>query len=177
MSIKNVKPYWKRNNLIAFDVSTRSTGWAIWQNGKMISGVIQPPKENTLLWERTRYIHHRVENLLFSDYCDWNVALEETIPKGYGMVAMLSEARSAVVTAIPSIITLADISPSTWKSYFGIKKMGSIQEKEAAHKWMCQIWKKDIPITMLGKEKTYDESDAIAVLTYTLYNKDYTEEL
>jgi len=169
MSIQNIKPFWRGRSAIGFDVSTRSTGWAIWNDYRLISGVIQPPKQNELVWERIRYIHHEVENLLFNDQStDWSIFIEETIPKGFHQVAVLSEARAAVITAIPSILTLENISPSTWKSYFKCVTGDSDRDKQAAHKMMCQLWGKDIPVTKVGKDATYDESDAIAILTYGL---------
>ncbi len=176
MSIQNVKPFWHRHSALAFDVSTRSTGWAMWTDCRIISGVIQPPKKLELLWERIRYIHREVKDLLYDNAdVDYGVFMEETIPKGFHMVAVLSEARASVITAIPSILTFENVSPSTWKSYFKCVTGNSDRDKETAHKMMCQLWHKDFPVTMLGKEKSYDETDAVAVLTYGIYNKSYEE--
>ena len=173
----NFKPYWNNRDVIAFDVSTWSTGWAMWFRNNLTSGYFQPPPSMELLWERTRYLNREVRDLLYYHHgSDFHVFLEQTIPKGFQMVAMLSEARSAVVTAIPSIVTLANVSPSTWKSHFKCVRGKSAEEKAAAHKAMCELWNRDFPITTRGKERTYDETDAVAVLTYGLQALDYEEE-
>ena len=175
-----ILPYWYGRSIFAGDISTWSSGWAIWHRNEMTSGAIQPPPTMELLWERTRFLHREVKDLLRrTQNVDWHVFLEETIPKGFKMVAMLSEARAAVVTAIPSIITLKDVSPSTWKGAYGClwKNSKSDEEKEAAYIVACNKWQRQFPVTMKGRNRSYDETDAVAILTYALEHVEYTEEV
>lgn len=196
-----IKDYWKNKTLLALDVSTWSTGWALWNRNQMTNGAIQPPREMTVLWERIVFQARHVSHLLFTHAVNTPIYLvleagiakrrrikvqkqitnyftgrvdyinHEDKPMETKTLMALAEVRGGLIATINDLAAVIEVAPTTWKSYFGCIWKGSSgdEEKAAAHRMMERLWGITVPITINQRnKKTFDASDALAVLTYTL---------
>lgn len=188
-----VNPFWTNKIAIAFDVSTRSTGYAYrspfpTQNkitgfGAVGYAAIQPPERYSVT-ERIRCLYENILNIapiMFANK-DCYVFIEEGFFKHSGKTSlMLGEARGAVICGVGAVSAIVEVPVATWKKHLGCqleKTKGEHKgdlEKEMAHKILCDKWGFDIPITKLKGKKTYDVSDAFGILTYALENLEFYE--
>lgn len=173
-----IKDFWQKNNAVAFDVSTWSTGWAAWIDGKLKYGCIQAEK-GMLHYERVQYLARVVRDLDFigDPFKPLFVFIEEGLFLHSAKNSMqLGEARGAVIAAIPDASAIIEVNVSTWKSYCCPKVKGRDAQKEAARQFVCKYWGHEFPQTYSPKnpkELTYDITDAVGILTYVLNEKEY----
>ena len=189
----NIKKFWKDKIAIAFDVSTRSTGWAycslkkpegnsLAKIKKIDYGVIQPPDKYSVT-ERIKYIYSRVlqlEPILFNGD-DCYIFIEEGFFKHSGKTSlMLGEARGAVMCGVGTVPAIVEVPVATWKKHLGCQ-LGSVKgekkgdlEKQMVHKKVCEKWDIDFPVSMLKSKATYDVTDAIGILTYALETLEFS---
>jgi len=179
-----MKTFWNNNNAVAFDVSTWSTGWAAWIDGKLKYGCIQAAK-GMLHYERVQYLARVVRDLDFigDPFKPLFVFIEEGLFLHSAKNSMqLGEARGAVIAAIPDASAIIEVSVSAWKGFCGAKfktvKGVSNRKKEkiAVEKFVKKDWYHDFPQTyspIKPKEATYDITDAVGILTYVINEKEF----
>lgn len=175
----NVKEFWFKNNCVAFDVSSWSTGWAAWTNGKLSYDCIQPSKE-MLAYERVQFLHRVVKDLPFVNdpFQPLFVFIESGIHKHSAATTMLlGEARGAVISACWDASAVIEINPSTWKTFCGAKFKGSKSEneKKIVAEFVNKAWNQKFPITKhpVSKKQTFDIHDAMGILTFALMTKEF----
>lgn len=190
-----MKKFWRNNIALAFDVSTRSTGWACYIPQTLIAseplaklqplmyGVIQPPEQYCYL-ERIRFLHKVVmglEPLLFmANKC--YIFIEDGVYKhSIKTTMMLGEARGAVISACQEAPAIIEVGVSQWKKSCGCQlksikgeKKGEL-EKQMVRQEMIKYWGTDFPQTFIKNKPTYDITDAMGILTYALDNIEFEE--
>lgn len=190
-----MKKFWENNIALAFDVSTRSTGWACYIPQTLIAseplaklqplmyGVIQPPEQYCYL-ERIRFLHKVVmglEPLLFmANKC--YIFIEDGVYKhSIKTTMMLGEARGAVISACQEAPAIIEVGVSQWKKSCGCQlksvkgeKKGEL-EKQMVRENMCKIWRHDFPQTFIKNKPTYDITDAIGILTHAINTFEFEE--
>lgn len=148
-------------NIVSFDVSSVSTGWAFFRNGKLDSiGTIQPPSEcrlqEKLYWFRNEVIS--ILNIFKPDYA----VVEETYLKNVKTLKTLMQFIGVINVACFTEIAKDPIfvSPQTVRSHFGIKS------KEDAFDYVKTKYK--IKLKDFTFETGNDISDAVIQGLYWL---------
>lgn len=174
-----LKEYWKTNNAIAFDAASWSSGWAAWRNGLLYSGAIQAPKGMSSA-ERVAYMANEVRDMMKELFRSNNghIFLESGIARSKMNAMLLGEVRGAIIGACSNCKSFQEISNSTWKSTLGIRARDSESQKREARNTLSAWWGFEIDMTYSEHYKgyTFDESDAIAVLTHAIIKIDYKED-
>lgn len=178
-----MKPYWKTNRAIFFDVSTKSTGWAAWdyEIGFIHYGALQADRKASPL-ERVCDISaqaNRLLNELKIGTAGVAIFIEEGVFKGKRVAMLLGEARGAIMAAVRDrAILIEEVGNGAWKKYLRVLTTDAYDkdEKIQAHRNIEAILQTSVSVTHYGKEATYDESDAIGGLIFVLCNKQYEEE-
>jgi hypothetical protein len=186
---------WNGLTVGALDVSTQSTGWAMLKAGQLYNGAIQTPSK--YVYERIRKLNIALKQISDSFIPDLIImeagfADSESVSfcprcneKIHGSLSfsdrsaeitmMLAEARGAASAAFGCPIM--KIGNTTWKNKLGIFTRDKLQRDEIKYNVYieaCAMWNVDLPITLLGKKATYDESDAAAILGVVLRDMEYS---
>lgn len=146
--------------LLALDQSSRITGYAIFEDGKLVSyNKFNAEAVGTEIGKRLEYIRNKVKSLI-EDNNITEVILEDiqmqgnivnnvqtfkTLAEVFGVISEL-----LVEMNIPQSAVLA----SSWKSALGIKGRARAEQKRAAQDWV---------VTAYGVKPTQDECDAICI--------------
>ena len=146
--------------LLALDQSSRITGWAIFDNGKLEKyGKFDAEVAGSAIGDRLEYIRNKVKNLIEDNKIDEviiediqmqgnvvnNVQTFKVLAEVFGVISEL-----LVEMKIPQSAVLA----SSWKSALGIKGRARADQKRNAQQWV---------ITAYGVKPTQDECDAICI--------------
>lgn len=176
--MNNIKPFWAEHSAAAYDVATWATGYAFWYERRLYSGAIQAEK-NMSTYERIAFMATEVRKLMKEIFPTGNahIFLESGIARSITNAMLLGEARGAVIAACSNCLSFAEISNSTWKCTLGIRARDSETQKAEAHTTLSAWWGFDIDRTYSEHYKcfSYDESDAIAVLTHAITKLNYEE--
>ncbi len=186
---------WRGKQIAALDVATQSTGWAVWDGEKFYVGSVQPksPYVYKRIQDLQKMLFYSVAFNFQLDMVVMEAGFAETgeslfCPKCneriYGATSffdrsaevtmMLAEARGAAAAAFSCPIM--KIGNTSWKKALGIQTAAKLKRdtvKYEVYLAACEMWGKDLPITMLKKKATYDESDAAAILAVVLRDMRY----
>jgi len=178
-----MKPYWKTNRAIFFDVSTKSTGWAAWDyyNGFIRYGVLQADSRESVLERicKLSAMANQLLNELKITTAGIAIFIEEGVFKSKKTAMLLGEARGAIMAAVRDRATcIKEVGNGAWKKFLRVQ-VGEAYDKEEkvhAHRNLEKILETSVSVTHYGKETTYDESDALGGLLYALCAIDLEEE-
>jgi len=177
--LSRLKPYWHKHDAIAWDVSTRSTGYAIWRKGLFYGGSFQPDGKMST-YERIAFMADEARKLMKELFKDGqvDVFLESGIARSITNAMLLGEARGAIIGACSTARSFNEISNSTWKSILGARARDSDTQKREAYETLCKWLGFEIDQTYCEhyKKFTFDESDAYGVLITAITTKNYEEE-
>lgn len=152
------------SRLLALDQSTRITGWAIFENGKLIKyGKFDAGAKGGEINDRLVVIRNTIKQLI-SDYQITEVVIEDiqeqnnittykALAEVYGVLEeMLTE------EGIPYRTVFA----SSWKSTCGVKGRARAEQKKNAQAYVENTY---------AIKATQDESDAICIGTHVIKEK------
>lgn len=147
--------------LLALDQSSKITGWAIFDNGKLEqygkfdSGDIELPA-------RLTYIRNRIQDIIALQEIDEVVLEDIQLQNTVGNNVVTYKALAEVIGVITQLLnemrvphTL--IHSSTWKSALSIKGRNRPEQKRAAQQYVVNTYHMD------KKKPTQDECDAICI--------------
>lgn len=148
------------SKLLALDQSSRVTGWAIFDNGKLVThGKFDAETVGSNIGKRLEYIRNKVKKLIEDNNIDEvimediqmqgnvvnNVQTFKTLAEVFGVISEL-----LVELDIPQSAVLA----SSWKSALGIKGRARAEQKRNAQQWVVDTY---------SVKPTQDECDAICI--------------
>ena len=146
------------SKLLALDQSSRITGWAIFENGKLCDygkfNYEAYPIEERLYKIRNKVseliTHHEITEVILEDIQMQNnvvnnVQTFKVLAEVFGVISEL-----CVELNIPQFSVLA----STWKHTLGIKGKDRAAQKRNAQQWVVDTY---------GTKPTQDECDAICI--------------
>ena len=154
--------------LLALDQATQTTGWALFQNGKLADqGIFSPPGS---LEERLTKIRKWLNEFLDQYPNEIEVAIEEiqlqsnrpgqSRDMGVTTYKKLAYVQGIIIELLTSKkIHYSIIPSSSWKSTCGIKGKGSQEQKENAAKYVESVY---------GIKPIQDICDAICIGHYCL---------
>jgi Holliday junction resolvasome RuvABC endonuclease subunit len=146
--------------LLALDQSSRITGWAIFNDGKLVKyGKFNAELISDNIGERLEYIRNKVKELINENGIEEviiediqmqgnvvnNVQTFKTLAEVFGVISEL-----LVEMKIPQSAVLA----SSWKSALGIKGRARAEQKRNAQQWVVDTY---------SVKPTQDECDAICI--------------
>ena len=151
------------SKLLALDQSSRITGWAIFENGKLLKyGKFNAESVGPGLGERLNYIRNTIKNIVVDNEID-EVIFEDIQMQGNvvnnvqtfkalaEVIGIISEL--LVELKIPQSAALA----SSWKSALGIRGRARAEQKRNARLWVEQTY---------AVKPTQDECDAVCIGSY-----------
>ena len=146
--------------ILALDQSSRITGWAIFDNGKLVNyGKFNAEVVGANIGDRLEFIRNKIRKLIEDNQIDEvimediqmqgnvvnNVQTFKVLAEVFGVVSEL-----LVEMKIPQSAVLA----SSWKSALGIKGRARAEQKQNAQKWVIDTY---------SVKPTQDECDAICI--------------
>lgn len=144
--------------LLALDQATHITGWAVFEDDKLIEfGKIVSNHED--LGQRLYYIKHEILSLIdkynINEVVFEDIQLQNNVGNNVQTFKSLAELFGVLQETfaeikMPNVATLA----SSWKSALGIKGKGRAEQKRNAQSWVVNAY---------GVRPTQDEADAIAI--------------
>ena len=153
--------------LLALDQSSRITGWAIFEDGKLVTyGKFNAEIVGSDIADRLHHIRNKVKTLIEENGIT-SVILEDIQMQGnvvnnvqtfkalaevFGVISEL-----LVDMNIPQTAVLA----SSWKSALGIRGRARAEQKRAAQDWVINTY---------GVKPTQDECDAICIGAHKFKN-------
>lgn len=151
-------------NILALDQSTNKNGWSVFnQEGKLLDSGVFATKSNSMdgrILEITDYFYYIVERFQVGHLVLEDVQSQKN-PKTFKDLSMILGA--LVKFSLERNITYTIVSPSTWRSFLGIKT----RPREVA-----KLGAKNYVLAMYGKKVKYDdESDSICIGTWYVLNK------
>lgn len=155
----------KGNTILALDVSTTSTGFAIYKgSGKLLlSGCIADKSKDWL--ERVR-IMARELNLQYQIYGIDTVVIEDTyVSKNVNTVKKLCMAQGIIIGMLPNV-DIIQIYPTSWKSYYGLTKQ---KNKRSEQKQSSLSIAETMTRLSVGND---DEADAVLIGKYIVDNRE-----
>jgi len=156
-------------NLLALDQSTRTTGYAIFQNNKLIK-VDKFTLIDPLIEVRLNQFRNKIKNVI-KEYDITEIVLEEIqLQDNVTTFKKLAMVYGVLLELIVEMnIPYEIISSNTWKSRCGIRKTRRAEEKKAAQRFVKDNYNLSV---------TEDESDAICIgYTYLKDIDNYTDDL
>ena len=148
------------SKILALDQSSRITGWAIFDNGKLVNyGKFNAEVVGANIGDRLEFIRNKIRKLIEDNQIDEvimediqmqgnvvnNVQTFKVLAEVFGVISEL-----LVEMKIPQSAVLA----SSWKSALGIKGRARAEQKQNAQKWVIDTY---------SVKPTQDECDAICI--------------
>lgn len=148
------------SKLLALDQSSRITGWAIFDNGKLVNyGKFNAEVVGANIGDRLEFIRNKICKLIEDNQIEEvimediqmqgnvvnNVQTFKVLAEVFGVISEL-----LVEMKIPQSAVLA----SSWKSALGIKGRARAEQKQNAQKWVIDTY---------SVKPTQDECDAICI--------------
>lgn len=129
---KNVKIN-VRKTLLALDASTTSTGYSVFENGKLIKSGTIAPSATLSMQKRVCYVVGRLEDIV-EEFGVENVVEEDIFFNGMTEVfEALAQLKGALMYMLNSKkIKVEYVPPTAWKSFFGIARRDSLEGKKLA---------------------------------------------
>ena len=160
------------SRLLALDQSSRITGWAVFEDGKLIGhGKFDAENAGSDIAKRLHYIRNKIKQLI-DQFQVTEVILEDiqmqgnvvnnvqtfkTLAEVFGVISEL-----LVELNIPQSAVLA----SSWKSVLSIRGRARAEQKRAAQEWV---------VTTYDVRPTQDECDAICIGSYKVKSTNSAE--
>ena len=140
--------------LLALDQSSRITGYAIFEDGKLVSyNKFNAETVGTDIGKRLEYIRNKVKKLIEENNIT-EVILEDIQMQG-NVVNNLAEVFGVISELLIEMkIPQSAVLASSWKSALGIKGRARAEQKRAAQEWVVSTY---------GVKPTQDECDAICI--------------
>ena len=148
------------SKILALDQSSRITGWAIFDNGKLVNyGKFNAEVVGANIGDRLEFIRNKIRKIIEDNQIDEvimediqmqgnvvnNVQTFKVLAEVFGVISEL-----LVEMKIPQSAVLA----SSWKSALGIKGRARAEQKQNAQKWVIDTY---------SVKPTQDECDAICI--------------
>lgn len=162
------------SKLLALDQSSRITGWAIFDNGKLVNyGKFNAEVVGANIGDRLEFIRNKIRKLIEDNQIDEvimediqmqgnvvnNVQTFKVLAEVFGVISEL-----LIEMKIPQSAVLA----SSWKSALGIKGRARAEQKQNAQKLITKIYNISV---------IQDIADAICIgLAFLLKDKENHEE-
>lgn len=132
------------SNLLALDQATHITGWAVFQEGKLIAnGKITANQQN--LGERLYYIKNEVIKLI-NQYCIDEVVMEDVqlqnnVGNNIQTFKTLAELFGVLYETFTELnLPNSALLASSWKSTLGIKGRDRATQKKNAQNWVQETY-------------------------------------
>lgn len=147
------------SRLLSLDQATRTTGYAVFDNGKLIKVGkfdISPAGDigDRLVRFRKKIIS-LIEEFDITEVCFEEIQLQNNVMNNVDTFKKLANVYGVLLETIVELeLPYTIISSNTWKSKCQIRKMGREKEKKAAQDFVTQQY---------GIKVTQDEADAICL--------------
>lgn len=144
--------------VLGLDTSTTSTGFAVIENGKLISyGTIEPPKKIDLL-DRILYIEEYIKQIIKAKDVDYVVMEQLTVMRSANTTRVLAGMLYHLLLEFRKrdLLTIL-VRPSEWRGHCHIKGRTRAEVKAGAMKYIIEKY---------GVDANEDEADAICIAEY-----------
>lgn len=148
------------SKLLALDQSSRITGWAIFDNGKLVNyGKFNAEVAGTNIGDRLEYIRNKVQKLVEDNKIEEvimeDIQMQGNVVNNVQTFKILAEVFGVISELLVEMkIPQSAVLASSWKSALGIKGRARAEQKQNAQKWVVDTY---------SVKPTQDECDAICI--------------
>lgn len=129
------KKIFKSNNYLALDLSSSSTGWAVYKDGSCVEHGVVKPRNKSAFFYRAVETARLVEELAKMYKVDTVIIEELKVLKNQKTLVKLGILHGFVISKL-SHLKLYYVAPSVWRSYF--KCNGKREEAKAKALTYCR---------------------------------------
>ena len=149
--------------ILALDQSSKTTGWAIFKEGKLIdSGIFSftDKKISMRLVKIKNKILKFIQEYKVDEVILEDIQLQTEVTNNVQTFKALAEVYGVITETLEELkIPFETVYATVWKSKLGIKGYNRSVQKKNAQKYVSEIFKKEV---------SEDESDAICIGDYKL---------
>lgn len=148
------------SKLLALDQSSRITGWAIFDNGKLINyGKFNAEVAGANIGDRLEYIRNKVQKLVEDNKIEEvimeDIQMQGNVVNNVQTFKILAEVFGVISELLIEMkIPQSAVLASSWKSALGIKGRARAEQKQNAQAWVVNTY---------SVKPTQDECDAICI--------------
>lgn len=148
------------SKLLALDQSSRITGWAIFDNGKLVNyGKFNAEAAGTNIGDRLEYIRNKVQKLVEDNKIEEvimeDIQMQGNVVNNVQTFKILAEVFGVISELLVEMkIPQSAVLASSWKSALGIKGRARAEQKQNAQAWVVNTY---------SVKPTQDECDAICI--------------
>lgn len=148
------------SKLLALDQSSRITGWAIFDNGKLVNyGKFNAEAAGANIGDRLEYIRNKVQKLIEDNKIEEvimeDIQMQGNIVNNVQTFKILAEVFGVISELLVEMkIPQSAVLASSWKSALGIKGRARAEQKQNAQSWVVNTY---------SIKPTQDECDAICI--------------
>ena len=148
------------SKLLALDQSSRITGWAIFDNGKLVNyGKFNAEVVGANIGDRLEFIRNKIRKLIEDNQIDEvimeDIQMQGNVVNNVQTFKILAEVFGVISELLVEMkIPQSAVLASSWKSALGIKGRARAEQKQNAQKWVVDTY---------SVKPTQDECDAICI--------------
>lgn len=148
------------SKLLALDQSSRITGWAVFDNGKLVNyGKFNAEVVGVNIGDRLEFIRNKIRKLIEDNQIDEvimeDIQMQGNVVNNVQTFKILAEVFGVISELLVEMkIPQSAVLASSWKSALGIKGRARAEQKQNAQKWVVDTY---------SVKPTQDECDAICI--------------
>ena len=146
--------------ILALDQSSRITGWAIFDNGKLVNyGKFNAEVVGANIGDRLEFIRNKIRKLIednqINEVIMEDIQMQGNVVNNVQTFKVLAEVFGVISELLVEMkIPQSAVLASSWKSALGIKGRARAEQKQNAQKWVIDTY---------SVKPTQDECDAICI--------------
>lgn len=151
------------SKLLALDQSSRITGWAVFENGKLLArGKFDAENAGSNIADRLHYIRKKVTQLIeqfgINEVVLEDIQMQGNVVNNVQTFKILAEVFGVISELLVELnIPQSAVLASSWKSTLGIKGANRAAQKKNAQEYVLNTY---------SIKATQDECDAICIGTH-----------
>ena len=155
------------SKLLALDQSSRITGWAIFENNKLLKyGKFNAETVGENIGDRLHYIRQEITTLIkennITDVILEDIQMQGNVINNVQTFKILAEVFGVISELLVDLkIPHSAVLASSWKSALGIRGRARAEQKRNAQAWVAQTY---------SVKATQDECDAICIGSHRATN-------
>ena len=148
------------SKLLALDQSSRITGWAVFDNGKLVNyGKFNAEVVGANIGDRLEFIRNKIRKLIEDNQIEEvimeDIQMQGNVVNNVQTFKILAEVFGVISELLIEMkIPQSAVLASSWKSALGIKGRARAEQKQNAQKWVVDTY---------SVKPTQDECDAICI--------------
>ena len=152
--------------ILALDQSSRITGWAVFEDNKLIKYGKFTAEDNQV-GQRLQFIRNKVKELIdtyeITEVVLEDIQMQSNVANNVQTFKVLAEVFGVISELLVELrIPQSAVLAATWKSELGIKGRARAQQKQNAQEWVSLNY---------SVKPTQDECDAICIGSYKAKNQ------